>query len=57
MQQTDEQYSFVLSRLPTHWSHATFFGTFPSEGRMTMLAVGPVADKIRSNSVLVSTFL
>ena len=57
MQQTEEQYSFTLSLLPTHWSQATFFGILPSEGRMTMLQVGPVAERIRSNSVLVTTFL
>ena len=57
MQQTDEQYSFVLSLLPTHWSHATFLGTLPSDGRRTMLEVGPVAERILSNSVLVTTFL
>src|SRR5271157_255960 len=57
MQQTDEQYSFVLSLLPTHCSQATFLGILPSAGRMTMLQVGPVAESILSNSVLVTTFL
>ena len=58
MQHTDEQYPLphrLVSREPTHWSQAIFFGSVWSEGRTRCPMVGPEALKIRSNSRLVST--
>ena len=59
MQQTEEQYPWSqwwMSLDPMHWSHAIFRGSLWSEGRTRWPWNGPVALRILSNSMLVTTF-
>jgi hypothetical protein len=59
MQHTEEQWALshlFMSREPTHWNQAIFWGSRPSlERRLTWPAVGPEAERMRSNSIAVTT--
>ena len=58
MQHTDEHQLLPheVSREPTHWMKAIFFGSLPSEIRWTWPKKGPEAERIRSNWIAVTTF-
>src|SRR4030042_6448414 len=56
MQHAAEQKSQRRSREPTQRTKATFFISLPSEGRFIPAAKGPIGLKIRSHSMLVTTF-
>src|SRR5512136_909862 len=52
MQQILEQYGTPCSgsRDPAHWTNTTSLGSLPSDGRLTLPPVGPLAASNRSNA-------
>ncbi len=59
MQHTEEQCELshlFMSREPTHWNQAIFFGSrWSLDRRCTWPWVGPEAERMRSNSMAVTT--